>query len=120
MQKTVYLIDKDPAVIDMIALMLADEGYKAIIATKPFAISELLGASPALIILHNGLDDMGVRICREIKTEPRTRNIPVIMSSTNANLSAISKTAGADAFIQKPFDLDEFCALIKNTLSKLP
>lgn len=118
MQKTVYLIDKDPAVIDVIALMLADEGYRTVIASKPFDLSELLGAGPALIILHNGLDGKGITICRKIKHELQTRNIPVIMSSTNANLSSISQTAGADAFIRKPFDLDEFCALIKDTLSR--
>ncbi|RYY52193.1 MAG: response regulator [Chitinophagaceae bacterium] len=117
MSKTVYLIDKDPAVIDVISLMLEDEGFHTVVASKPFAIQEVRDIDPALILLHNGLDNHGVEICTALKADTETLKIPVIMSSTSINLPELSCNAGAEAYIFKPFDLADFCALIRATLS---
>lgn len=118
MKESIYLIDKDPAVVDVISLLLADEGYVAVISKKPFDIQDLKEAKPRLIILHNGLDQMGQKICRELKADTELRNIPILMSSTTSNLQQVADECGADAYISKPFDINEFSQMVRELLGK--
>ncbi|CAM4063226.1 Response regulator receiver domain-containing protein [Pedobacter westerhofensis] len=116
MSRNILLIDKDPAIIDVISLILEEEGYSVLISKKPFNLQEVIHHQPALILLHNGLNNEGSFICQSIKYFQGTNHIPVIMSSTRPDLADISKKSSADAYIQKPFDIEDFLALIKKTL----
>ena len=116
MEKKVLVIDKDPAIIDVITFMLKDEGYDFKVSKKPFDIAEVKEYSPALILLHNGLNNEGSLICKEIKNCMDTREVPIIMSSTRTDLPEVAKQSCADAHIQKPFDIDDFLQLIKQTI----
>lgn len=116
MEKKVLVIDKDPAIIDVITFMLKDEGYDFLVSQKPFNLQEVKDYKPALILLHNGLNNDGSLICKSIKGSPDTSHIPVIMSSTRSDLPQVAEESNADAYIQKPFDISEFLELIKSTL----
>ena len=116
MEKKVLVIDKDPAIIDVITFMLKDEGYDFIVSKKPFNIEEVKQYKPALILLHNGLNNQGSLICKEIKNCLDTKEVPIIMSSTRTDLPDIAKQSCAEAYIQKPFDINDFLQLIKQTI----
>ena len=47
---------------------------------------------------------------RQLKTEPETRNIPVILMSAAGR--GVADGTGADAYLDKPFQLDEVEALV--------
>lgn len=115
MKEKVLVIDKDPAIIDVITFMLKDEGYDFLVSQKPFNIEEVRDYKPALILLHNGLNSEGSLICKIIKGNPDTKFIPVIMSSTRNDLPQIAEESCAEAYIQKPFDIDDFLQLIRKT-----
>jgi two-component system response regulator VicR len=119
MSKIILLIDKDPAVIDAITCILEDDGYQVQIARKPFDISEVKTLKPALILLHNGLNNEGTLICQTIKSDSDGMKIPVIMSSTRSDLPQVAQRCGAEAYIQKPFDIDEFLNLIQKTINTI-
>ena len=91
MPKTVYLVDKDPAVIDLISIMHKDKRYRTFFAAKPFRICEVRSVVPELILLHNGLDDMDLEICSKLKEDTETSKITEIMSSTRNNLPELSR-----------------------------
>jgi DNA-binding response OmpR family regulator len=116
MKNKVLVIDKDPAIIDVITYMLKDEGYDFLVSAKPFNLQEVKEYKPSLILLHNGLNNEGSLICKEIKRCNDTKYIPVIMSSTRTDLPYIAKESCAEAYIQKPFDINEFLLLIKSTI----
>ncbi len=118
MNECIYLIDKDPAIVDVISLLLADEGYTTVIAQKPFEIQDVKMAKPKLILLHNGLDNIGQQICMELKADSELSKIPILMSSTNTNLQQVAQECGAEAYISKPFDLNEFSNMVRQLLSK--
>ena len=54
----------------------------------------------------------GLDICRHLKNKGRTKNIPVIMISASPNIGSLSKEAGADAFIEKPFEIKDLLRLV--------
>jgi DNA-binding response OmpR family regulator len=116
MNKKVLVIDKDPAIIDIITFMLKDEGYDFLVSQKPFNLQEVKEYNPALILLHNGLNNEGSVICKLIKSCSNTEHIPIIMSSTRNDLPQIAQDSCADAYIQKPFDINEFLLLILQAL----
>lgn len=68
--------------------------------------NELLKYTPSLIMIDINLDeDDGRKICRELKTDSKTRDIPVILCSGNYELLSEYKSFLADDFIQKPFEI---------------
>lgn len=116
MNKRILLIDKDPAVIDVITLLLESEGYQIYVSRKPFDQSEVYNIKPDLILIHNGLSNEGSEISKRIKSEPEISSIPVILTSTNPNIAQIARENGADNYLLKPFDIDELCLLIGKTI----
>jgi two-component system response regulator len=71
---------------------------------------------PKLILLDLKLPKVdGLEVLREIKSDPRTKAIPVVVmtSSREEQDMVMSYHLGANSYIQKPLDFDEFRARIK-------
>ena len=117
MDKNVLLIDKDPDVIELISILLTAEGYQPIIAEKPFSLGQVRTVAPLLIVVHNGLDNRGIDICRQLKTDQELSAIPLLLTSTHPNLPELAKSYGADCHILKPFDIAEFSALVNRCVT---
>lgn len=118
----ILLVEDTPVVVEALGLFLRGEGHAVSAAPTGAAGLRLARAElPDLAILDIGLPDMdGIELCRELKSRPLTRGIPVMMltgrSSTEAQLAALE--ANADHFFAKPvIDLHAFyrwvCALLK-------
>lgn len=73
--------------------------------------------NPDLVILDYRVAGFnGGELCRQIKTNPRFSNIPVIIFSAYINNSAELSAYGCDAIINKPFDLGELVEKVNNLL----
>ncbi len=90
------------------SLVSASSGEDALLKIKSQAIDLVL-----LDILMPGMD--GFEVCRQIKTDPELRNIPVIIvTSLSAKQDRIRGIeAGAEEFVSKPFDPTDVLARIK-------
>ena len=74
-------------------------------------------SQPDLVLLDiqmPGLD--GCKTCREIKSRPETRDIPVMLVSGLAEAQDLAETAGADDFLIKPFNLDDLYDRVETLL----
>jgi PAS domain S-box-containing protein len=74
---------------------------------------------PDLILLDLHLPDIsGEEVLRRLRTDPRTASIPVVIISADATLSAIERleAAGANAYLTKPLDIDDFLTTIERFL----
>jgi diguanylate cyclase (GGDEF)-like protein len=78
-------------------------------------------AVPDLVLLDIRMPDIdGIELCRRLRADPATVNLPVIML-TAKRLSAdkvIALGAGADDYISKPFDTLELVARARSTLRR--
>jgi len=54
----------------------------------------------------------GLDICRRLKRRTETKNIPVIMVSASPEIADLSKDAGADDHIEKPFEIKDLLDLV--------
>lgn len=115
MKKLIWVIDDDPGLLENIQLLFAVEKLQGEFISQPVSVEELFKNKPrpALILLDIFMDGInGVEMCQQIKSNPATAQIPVILMSADRHLDQKAQQAGADDSIQKPFDGEEILELI--------
>lgn len=114
-QKTVFIVEDDPDIQEVISLILHGNGYDInTCGTAGDLKREMNIQLPDLIVLDVRLPDgNGIEICNEIKKDPTTCEIPIILMSANKYERA--ETSCANGFISKPFNIGTF----KDKIEKL-
>jgi DNA-binding response OmpR family regulator len=116
-KKRILIVDDDLLVSKALTLIIESEGYD--VETK-FSGKKLLNEpalSADLILLDRHLTDMdGLNICKHLKMQASTQNIPIIIISASADLEALARNAGADDFVIKPFIIRELLDKVKRAL----
>jgi DNA-binding response OmpR family regulator len=113
--KKVLVIDDDPDILDAVQMILDSGGYESDTTTKgDETYLKINKFKPDLIILDvllSGND--GRTICKNLKSDLATKNIPIIMISAHPTAKDSVKQCGADSFIAKPFSVTDLLAEIK-------
>jgi two-component system, cell cycle response regulator DivK len=118
---TILLVEDDVMNRDMIFRYLVMQGYN-VISAGDGANAVLLArkARPDLILMDMGLPILnGWQATHRLKTEPQTRNIPVIALTAFAMPEERVKclAVGCDAFESKPLNFDRLLATMQQLLS---
>jgi signal transduction histidine kinase len=74
---------------------------------------------PDLILLDLHLPDIqGLEVLQKVRSDPSTRNIPVVVTSADATPGQIARlrTAGADEYLTKPLDILKFSEVVRKFL----
>jgi PAS domain S-box-containing protein len=75
--------------------------------------------APDLVLLDLHLPDIpGEEVLRELRADPRTASLPVVVISADATERSVARlrAAGAEAYLTKPLDIDEFLATLDRLL----
>lgn len=119
-QKRILVIDNDQDILDAVETALTMENF--VVETSPIVedIFELIKEkNPDLIIIDYLLYGInGGELCHMIKSEPSTAHIPVIIFSGYPKVIQSLGTYESDAFISKPFELEDLIGTIHNLLAK--
>ena len=116
MAKKVMICDDDQGILEMLEMMLEEYGYS--VATESNSIqllNNLRKDKPDLLLLDIWMPVLsGDQILKQLKCDPELNSLPVIMYSASSEGEQIAKNSGADAYIDKPFDLDDLINKIKS------
>lgn len=116
----VLVVDDERNILDIIKFNLEVEGYEVITSLDgEEALEKVHQDRPDLILCDIMMPELdGLEVCRRLKADGRTNQIPVVMLSakTQAQDKIASIDAGADDFITKPFDFSDLVARIKINL----
>lgn len=118
---TILIVDDTPENLRLLAEILGKRGYKVRPARSgPTALASVKAAHPDLILLDILMPEMdGYEVCRRLKANPATQDIPVIfvtaLSETENILHAFA-VGGVD-YITKPFQVEEVMARVKTHLA---
>jgi DNA-binding response OmpR family regulator len=117
--KKVILIEDDPGIQDAVRLILELDNHDVEIFPNGLPILENKCNMPDLFILDRHLSgDDGLDICRFLKQQDKSRQIPVLILSANAQVRYQAKLAGADDFLEKPFQISDLRKLVALHLAK--
>ena len=115
----ILLIDDEVAILQALGMYLEQKGYEVeAIAKFHRYLDQLTGKElPDVIVLDILLNqENGAKIAKKLKANPRTKDIPIVMISALPNGKSISEHAGVDAFLSKPFDLNELDETIEGLI----
>jgi CheY-like chemotaxis protein len=102
------------------AILAADAGRRTLFAVQGRLGVELARAHlPDLVLLDLRLPDIpGEEVLRRLRADERTAGIPVVVISADATHAMVDRlrAAGADAYLTKPLDIDEFLAAVERFL----
>jgi CheY-like chemotaxis protein len=118
----VLIIDDDQAIIDVLKQFFQLCGYVCITRQSADDIIALVThVRPSVIILDYLLPEInGGDLCGRIKREGSLRDIPVIICSAYPKVFLSLGTYGSNAFIAKPFNLDEVLRTVNYLLYNHP
>jgi DNA-binding response OmpR family regulator len=108
-RKRILIIEDDPDILFILNYIFLEEGYEVIISKTGAEADDLEVIRPDLILMDIRLEGAarnGDEICACLKSHPLNKHFPIILLSAEENLSFISHNCHADAYLQKPFDLD--------------
>lgn len=108
MENRILVLDDDPGILEAIDLSLTYCGFQVRPMLSGTNLLRMIrDFEPHLIILDYLLKGKnGGEICQELKQDPDTRNIPVIMLSAHPDAAKRNSEFGCDSFVAKPFDLN--------------
>lgn len=119
----ILLVEDSPTQASATCELLERQGYAA--AWKPTLAEArpVIGAGQVDLLLLDRIlpDGDGGQLCRELKADPRTRTLPVILLTSSAKVEERVKglLGGADDYIPKPYHPDELLARVFGCLRTL-
>lgn len=117
--RQILVVDDQPEILDMIADILGEK-YEILVASNGVEAIEVLESSmPSLIISDIIMPEMnGIELIKQVKTNEKTRYIPVILLSSKSDIESRIEVmeTGANLFITKPFHPQYLMAAVDNIL----
>jgi len=113
------IADDDPAILDAVGIILEFEGYEVRSTLNGAHLLKMETDFPDLLLLDiwmSGAD--GRDICKQLKQQPATSKIPIVMISASKDIERSAIEAGADDFLEKPFDIDALLEKIERHMRK--
>src|SRR5206468_6486675 len=118
--QTVLAVDDNDAIRYSVVRRLRDAGFHVIEASTGAEALRLAKQEPVLITLDINLPDIdGFEVCRRLKSDPATREIPVLHLSASCgglDHKVRGLEGGADAYLSEPIDQQELIATVKALL----
>lgn len=118
MQRKILIADDDPGIRDIFQIVLVKAGYDIEVKEDANEIFENNFRIPDLFLIDRLLSGVdGLDVCRYLKNNKQTSQIPVIMVSASPDIDKVALRAGADDFIEKPFELSHLIKVIERNIA---
>lgn len=119
MKKKILVADDDPGLRDIFKIIFEKAGYDVQLLEDASQLFKKNFRLPDIFLIDkllSGID--GVDVCRFLKNDPLTEHIPAVMVSASPDIAAVAVKAGADDFVEKPFDMKYLLQVIDRNISR--
>lgn len=114
--------DDDRDIRDLVAFKLEQAGYQVEAVDDGLrALEAALASPPALVVLDVMMPGLsGVDVTRELRRDPRTADVPIILLTARAQESDVENgfSIGADDYVVKPFSPRELVSRVQAVLAR--
>ena len=122
MAPRILIVDDDPDMVELLRLGLTDAGYLTHTAgTGKEALQKAKRDLPDLVVLDLLLPDMnGFSVCEQLRLSPATASLPVLMITVLPGEfpRLVGVEAGANAYLNKPFRMEEFISCVGDLVGR--
>ena len=108
MPKNILIADDDPGILEVVKIILEEDGeYRVVTVSDGSKVESVIKQDrPDLILLDIWMPGMdGRELTKRLKSDPKVKNTPILLISAYDDIEGKAKEAGADGFIEKPFDI---------------
>jgi two-component system phosphate regulon response regulator PhoB len=120
--QVILIVDDERDLLSLLDFNLREAGFETLLASSGHdAQQQLRQRVPDLVLLDLMLPDLsGTEICRAIKSDPRTKHVPVVMlTAKGAELDkVVGFELGAEDYVTKPFSMRELVLRVKAVLRR--
>lgn len=114
MKKKIVVIEDNNDILELLGFILENEDYEVLASLDAEPVKSLEEINPHLILLDENLGaQKGHKLCLDIKSNPGTSHLPVILISAVNDLPEIARKCRADNYIAKPFLIEDLLDLVK-------
>ena len=122
MAKRILIFDDDADILSICTYIMEEQGWEVHTSQHCNNIDTTVrNIKPSVILMDNWIPDSGGVIATQtLKSQSDLKDIPVIYFSANNDIQTLAKQAGADTYLEKPFDLNELEILINKMVNGTP
>ncbi|WP_312788940.1 response regulator [Sphingobacterium sp.] len=119
MKKKIVICDDDVLILEVLNMALMSENNEIILTTDSKGLIALIDqVEPNLLLLDLQMPWMqGDDIVRELRSSERYNRLRIIMMSASTQGKLTAESCGADAFLSKPFELDDLFFLVRKMMT---
>jgi putative two-component system response regulator len=119
-KRKILVIEDDKDIAEVLETVLAFNSFDVVGLDRTDDVIEAINThQPDLVLTDYLLSGMnGGKICKAIKSNPKTCHIPVVLISAYHDLAIAMGSFGFDAFIPKPFEIGKLINTINNLLGQ--
>jgi DNA-binding response OmpR family regulator len=111
--KKITIAEDDQDILFILDMILNDAGYQVEALNDGTSIVAGKKEWPDLFILDKDMPMVdGIAICKYLRLNEETKNIPVIMISAYHKLKSKAHDAGVNDFLEKPFELKDLLHIV--------
>jgi DNA-binding response OmpR family regulator len=117
--KRILIADDDPGIRDVYTIIFEKAGFIVDLKEDGADLMANDFVVPDFFLIDKQLSGYsGLDICQHLKHHSRTKNIPVVIISAAPNIGKLSQEAGADGFLEKPFELSKLLETVATFTKK--
>jgi two-component system phosphate regulon response regulator PhoB len=118
----ILIVDDERDLLSVLEFNLKQAGFETLTAmTGAEALAQLKRRIPELIVLDVMLPDIsGTEVCRAVKSDPRTKHVPVMMLTARGDEvdKVVGFELGAEDYVTKPFSVRELVLRVRALLRR--
>ena len=119
MKKRILIFDDDADILEVCSIVLESNGFEVFTQKNCDNILEKIDrCAPDVMLMDNKIPPLGgIQATQTIKASPEHAGVPIVFFSANQDVARLAEDAGADHYIEKPFDLDALVAILEKAIS---
>jgi len=118
--RKVLVCDDDKDILEMLEVALEVNGFDVVSeGDSTLVIGAIEKAKPDAVLLDLWMPLMsGDEIVRKLRADGKNKNLPVVVISASQDGKDVAMKAGADYYLEKPFDVDKLVSCLQTAMTR--